>query len=76
MHDGERKTASLVNVAMAITIFISCMGIFGLAMFTAEARTKEIGIRKVLGASVTNITAMLNKEFLVLIGAAILIASP
>ena len=76
MHDGERKTANLMNVAMAITIFISCLGIFGLALFTAEIKTKEIGIRKVLGASVTNIVAMLSQEFIVLIAMAIVIASP
>ena len=76
MHEGEQKTATLMNIAMAVTIFISCMGIFGLAMFTAETRTKEIGIRKVLGATVANITTMLSSEFLVLIGIAVLIASP
>jgi ABC-type antimicrobial peptide transport system permease subunit len=76
MHDGEQKTARLMNVAMIVTIFISCMGVFGLAMFTAELRTKEIGIRKVLGATAANIAAMLSKEFMLLIGIAILIASP
>lgn len=76
MHDGEQKTARLMNVSMAITIFISCLGIFGLALFTAEIKTKEIGIRKVLGASVTNIVAMLSQEFVVLIVIAIAIASP
>jgi putative ABC transport system permease protein len=76
MHDRERKTATLMNVAMVVTIFISCMGVFGLALFTAETRTKEIGIRKVLGASVAGIVAMLSKDFMILIGIAILIASP
>jgi len=52
------------------------MGLFGLAMFTAESRTKEIGIRKVLGASVVNITTMLSKDFIVLVTISILIASP
>ena len=61
---------------MSITIFISCMGLFGLGMYTAQKRTKEIGIRKVLGASVANITAMLSKDFVVLIIIAIIIASP
>ena len=72
----EEKTAWLINVAMGITIFISCMGLFGLGMFTARRRTKEIGIRKVLGASVAGITAMLSKEFVKLVLIAIVIASP
>jgi len=76
LYGQEKKTAWLMNAAMAITIFISCMGLFGLGMFTAQKRTKEIGIRKVLGASVTNITTMLSKEFLLLIIIAIVIASP
>ena len=65
-----------MNVAMGITIFISCMGLFGLGMFTAERRTKEIGIRKVLGASAANIAAMLSKDFVILVLIAIVIASP
>ena len=76
LYGQEEKTAWLVNVAMSITIFISCMGLFGLGMFTAQKRTKEIGIRKVLGASVANITAMLSKDFISLIMIAIVIASP
>lgn len=76
LYGQEKKTAWLMNAAMAITIFISCMGLFGLGMFTAQKRTKEIGIRKVLGASVADITAMLSKEFLLLILIAIIIASP
>jgi putative ABC transport system permease protein len=76
LYGQEKKTAWLTNVAMSITIFISCMGLFGLGMFTAQKRTKEIGIRKVLGASVANITAMLSKDFVILIMIAILIASP
>jgi ABC-type antimicrobial peptide transport system permease subunit len=65
-----------MNTAMLITIFISCMGLFGLAMFSAEKRTKEIGIRKVLGASVANIAVMMSKDFVVLVAIAIFIASP
>ncbi len=76
MHEGEQKTANVMNAAMVVTIFISCMGVFGLAMYTAETRTREIGIRKVLGATVVNITTMLSKEFAILIGIAIVIASP
>jgi len=76
LYGQEEKTARLVNIAMALTIFISCMGLFGLGMFTAERRTKEIGIRKVLGASVTNIINMLSRDFVSLILLSIIIASP
>lgn len=76
LFEQESKTAWLVNVAMFITIFISCMGLFGLAMFTAEKRTKEIGIRKVLGASVANVVSMLSKDFVLLVLIATVIASP
>ncbi|MDO6431891.1 ABC transporter permease [Flavitalea sp. BT771] len=76
MYDKETKTAFLINTAMIITIFISCMGLFGLSMFSARQRTKEMGIRKVLGASVANIAYMLSKSFVSLVAIAILIASP
>ncbi|MEP6513935.1 MAG: FtsX-like permease family protein [Parafilimonas sp.] len=76
LFDQENKTAWLMNVAMSITIFISCMGLFGLGMFTAQRRTKEIGIRKVLGASAANIAGMLGKDFIILVFIAIIIASP
>ena len=59
-----------------LTIFISCMGLFALAAFMAENRIKEIGIRKVLGASVTGLIALLSKDFLILIGVSFVIASP
>ena len=65
-----------MNTAMFITIFISCIGLFGLAMFSAETKTREIGIRKVLGASVANIAMMLSKDFAILIIVAALVASP
>jgi len=76
LYGQEENTAWLINVAMGITIFISCMGLFGLGMFTAQRRTKEIGIRKVLGASVADITVMLNKDFVVLLLVAFVIATP
>ncbi|HTE12415.1 MAG TPA: ABC transporter permease, partial [Chitinophagaceae bacterium] len=76
LYGQEEKTARLVSAAMYITIFISCMGLFGLAMFTAQKRTKEIGIRKVMGATITDIAAMLSKDFIKLVAIAILIASP
>ena len=76
LYGQEEKTSWLVKAAMVITIFISCMGLFGLAMFTAEKRTKEIGIRKVLGASISSIAMMLSRDFVRLIVIAIVIASP
>ncbi|HVS97029.1 MAG TPA: ABC transporter permease [Puia sp.] len=76
LYEKDRQTATLMNTAMFITIFISCIGLFGLAMYSAETKTKEIGIRKILGASVANIAVMLSKEFLLLITIAALIASP
>ena len=72
----ERQTALLMNTAMAIAIFISCMGLFGLAAFTAKQRTREIGIRKVLGASVANITTMLSKDFVMLVAVSIVVSAP
>jgi ABC-type antimicrobial peptide transport system permease subunit len=75
-YDKDQKTAQIINAAMVIAIFISCMGLFGLVTFTTEQRTKEIGIRKVLGASVSSITVLLCKDFAWLVGIAILIASP
>ena len=75
-YESDQQTAWLMRTATFIAIFISCMGLFGLAMFTTERRTKEISIRKVLGASVTNILTMLNKEVVVLIAISLLIASP
>jgi len=76
LYEGERKTARIMSIAMAIAIFISCMGLFGLAAFIAEQRTKEIGIRKVLGATVTDIVALLSADFVRLVVIAIVIASP
>jgi putative ABC transport system permease protein len=61
---------------MTITIFISCMGLFGIALFSAEKRSKEISIRRVLGANISAIIAMLTKDILVLIIIAAVIASP
>ncbi|HEY4111901.1 ABC transporter permease [Puia sp.] len=75
-YGKEKKTAQLVNLSMAITIMISCMGLFGLAALTAEQRTREIGIRKVLGARVGNITTMLSRDFLILVVIALVISSP
>jgi ABC-type antimicrobial peptide transport system permease subunit len=76
LYGQEQNTSWLVNVAMLITIFISCMGLFGVAMFTAESRTKEIGIRKVLGATVVDVATMISKDFIRLVLVALVIASP
>ncbi|WP_259016973.1 ABC transporter permease [Emticicia fluvialis] len=75
-YKGENVVSKLANYFAFLAIFISCLGLFGLAMFTAEQRTKEIGVRKVLGASVFSITAMLSKDFLKLVFIAALIAFP
>lgn len=72
----EQRTGRVVFYFSALAIFVSCLGLFGLVTFTAEQRTKEIGIRKVLGATVTNIVTLLSKDFLQLVVLAILIASP
>jgi ABC-type antimicrobial peptide transport system permease subunit len=66
----------LLSLFAIIAIFISCLGLFGLVTYTAETKTKEIAIRKTLGASVGNIVAMLSKEFLILVGIAMLMAFP
>ncbi len=75
-YEKDRQTATLMDTAMAITIFISCIGLFGLALFTAQKRAKEISIRKILGASAANIATMLSKDFIVLVIVALVIASP
>ena len=73
---AEERIGNLVAVFSALTIFISCLGLFGLASFMAEARTKEIGVRKVLGASVLNLWGLLSKDFMVLVVIAFFIATP
>ncbi len=75
-YKKEQQFAQILNTATGIAIFISCMGLFGLVAFTTQRRTKEIGIRKVLGASVTQIVNLLSKDFLKLVILGIVIASP
>jgi ABC-type antimicrobial peptide transport system permease subunit len=72
----EQRVGTLVGLFAALTIFVSCLGLFGLAAYMAESRIKEIGIRKVLGASVSSITGLLSREFLRLVALSFLIASP
>jgi putative ABC transport system permease protein len=72
----EQNIAVVLGLFAGLTIFVACLGLFGLATYTAERRTKEIGIRKVLGASNQTIVALLSKEFLRLVALAFLIAAP
>jgi len=76
MYADDLRTERLTNVAMGITVFISCLGLLGLAIFSTERRAREIGIRKVLGATVSGIMVMLCKEIVLLIVLALLIATP
>ncbi len=76
MYKSDLRTGRLFSVFSLVAILISCLGLFGLVTYTAETKTKEIGIRKVLGASVAGIVEMLSKEFLILVGIAMLIAFP
>ncbi|SEI96491.1 putative ABC transport system permease protein [Dyadobacter sp. SG02] len=75
-YKAEQKTGQILGTFAGLTIFVACLGLFGLATFTAEQRTKEIGVRKVLGASVAGIITLLSKDFLKLVIIALLIATP
>ena len=75
-YAAEQKTGRILNIFAALTILVACMGLFGLATYTAEQRTKEIGIRKVLGATALQINAMLSKQFIKLILIACILAFP
>ena len=74
--EGTRRTATLSALFAGLTILISCLGIFGLASFMAVQRTKEIGVRKVLGASVVNLWKLLSRDFIVLILISLFVATP
>jgi len=75
-YKADRRFATLFGAFAGIAIIIACLGLFGLASFTAERRTKEIGVRKVLGATVGSVVGLLSKEFVILVGVAFLIATP
>jgi predicted lysophospholipase L1 biosynthesis ABC-type transport system permease subunit len=75
-YNTERKEGTLAAIFTGLIIFISCLGLFGLAAYMAETRIKEIGIRKVLGASVMNITTLLSGDFMKLVCIALVIATP
>ncbi|HVW13040.1 MAG TPA: ABC transporter permease [Mucilaginibacter sp.] len=76
MYRAEQRTGVIALMLTSLAIVIACLGLFGLAAYAAEQRAKEIGIRKVLGASVGNITAMLSKDFIRLVFIAIIISAP
>ena len=71
----DQRLGKVFSAMTGIAIFIACLGLLGLASFTAEQRTKEIGIRKVMGASVASVSAMLSREFMILVGISFVIAS-
>jgi putative ABC transport system permease protein len=76
LYQSDQRTGLLFDLFAGVAILISCLGLFGLAAYTAQVRVKEIGIRKVLGASATDIAVLFSKDFLVLVAIAILIATP
>jgi putative ABC transport system permease protein len=76
LYRAEQQLGKIFGIFAVLAIFVGCLGLFGLAAFIAERRTKEIGIRKALGASVSNIIRLLSKEFVILVAAANVIAWP
>ncbi|MBW1299080.1 ABC transporter permease [Aquimarina litoralis] len=75
-YKREQKVSKLLNWATGLSILISCLGLLGLVIYTTNRRTKEIGVRKVLGASLLQINTLLCKEFIILVGIAFIVASP
>jgi putative ABC transport system permease protein len=76
MYQSDDRLKTLLSLFAAITVFVGCLGLFGLAAYAAERRKKEVGIRKVLGASVRGIVYHLSKDFVKLVVIALVIASP
>ena len=76
MFESEQLVGRLAGLFAALAVFISCLGLFGLCAFAAERRTKEIGIRKVLGASIPDILMLLGRDFMTLIAIAIVVGLP
>jgi putative ABC transport system permease protein len=76
LYEAETRMASVFNIFSVLAILIACLGLFGLAAFTAEQRTKEIGVRKVLGASVPGIVTLLARDFVMLVAIAFFVAVP
>jgi len=75
-YNNEKVIGNLASYFAAMAIFISCLGLFGLASYTVEQRTKEIGIRKVLGSTITNLVLLLSNDFIKLIVVAFIISAP
>jgi putative ABC transport system permease protein len=75
-YQNEKLFSKVFGIFAGFAIFVACLGLFGLTMFSTIQRTKEIGVRKVLGASVSNILILLSKEFVLLVAIACLIAFP
>lgn len=76
LYQAEEQTGTVVALFSALAVLVACLGLFGLAAYAAEQRTKEIGIRKVMGASVRSLVALLSTDFLKLVGFAFLVAAP
>jgi len=76
LYRSERLSAQILSVFGSFSILISCLGLFGLMSLLAEQRTKEIGVRKVLGASVPRIIGMMSADFAALVGLAVILATP
>jgi putative ABC transport system permease protein len=76
LYKDEKKVGTLAGVLSGLAVFVACLGLFGLAMFVTEQRRKEIGVRKVLGASVPEVTVTISKQFVIWIGFANLLAWP
>jgi putative ABC transport system permease protein len=75
-HKAEERLALIVTIFTFFAVFIACIGLFGLAFITAAQRTKEIGVRKVLGATITNIVTLLSKDIIKMVLIAVIIATP
>src|SRR5207244_4883753 len=75
-YDSEQHTSTLLSWATGLAVIISCLGLLGLVIYTTNQRTKEIGVRKVLGASVLQIVSLISKDFLKLVALAFIIAAP
>jgi putative ABC transport system permease protein len=76
LYRNERQVGRVVSIFAGLAIFVACLGLFGLAAFTAERRRKEVGIRKVLGATVPNLVGLLARDFVVLVAVAFAVAAP
>jgi putative ABC transport system permease protein len=76
LYRAEENLGRIAGVFSAFAIFVAAIGLLGISSYTAEERTKEIGVRKVLGATVTNIFLNLSKDFLILVSAGVLLAWP